>query len=148
MPLTGNWIRHWLCQMTDGARCSDGSVDLTRQGQVLDIRVIPSSRQLIVLELELVLVLGAIHSCLCCNAGPPKANSDQNKTPAIEFEGEDEFEDDFRYLVPQASGTARTKIPSLFTQPSRLFRGLRREKVDSFGAAEANFERRSWLPED
>jgi hypothetical protein len=44
-------------------------------------------------------------------------------TPTIEFE------DDFFYLVPQVSGTTRTKFSSSFAQRAPLFRGLGREKV-------------------
>jgi hypothetical protein len=74
------------------------------QGQSLNIRAIPLSRQLIVLVLE----LGAwFTSCLSCDAGSPTPNIDQSQTPAIEFE------DDFLFLEPKVSGTTRTKILAL-----------------------------------
>jgi len=47
--------------------------------------------------------------CVGPDAASPKPNMN---TPAIEFEDEDEFEGDFLYLVPQVSGTTRTKFSS------------------------------------
>jgi hypothetical protein len=72
---------------------------------------------LLVLELELVLVLGAAHPS---QAAPAVTRVHQKAilttpTPAIEFEDEDEFEDEFLYLVPQVRGTTRTMFPDPFT---------------------------------
>ena len=54
----------------------------------------------VVLELEFVLVLGAVlPAAFAVTRVHQKANTDQSQTPAIEFE--DEFEDDFLYLVSQ-----------------------------------------------
>jgi len=57
---------------------------------------------------------GRFTSCLRCDAGSPNPNIDPGQTPAIEFEDEGEFEDDFLYLVPQVSGTTRTIFSSSF----------------------------------
>jgi hypothetical protein len=85
------------------------------KGFALDIRVILPSRQRIVLELELELELelGAVSQTASAATRVQQSQILTTPTPAIE--DEDEFEDDFLYLVPQFSGTTRTKLPSSLT---------------------------------
>src|SRR6201987_4723794 len=63
---------------------------------------------LIVLELELVLVLEAITSCLCCDAGSPKANIDDlNSNNRVRGRGR--VRGRFLDLVPLGAGMSAVR---------------------------------------